>query len=203
MTTRDLIQAAARKKERDSQPRQLTPEQELNKEKFEYSQAQDLYKRENPESKPPKALTSDQAKAKGFYSRMIASQGELDRLGDFDPTTAGETVPAMLGNWATSKEKQQHQQAADDWIRAKLRKESGAVIGADEMQAEYDNYFPVFGDSKEVISQKARARKVAEAAMRDASGPQSVEDSGNDADIEDGYRYIGGPKDQASSWVKV
>jgi hypothetical protein len=41
-----------------------------------------------------------------------------------------------------SPEQQKYKQAADNWIRANLRKESGAVIGADEMAAEYATYFP-------------------------------------------------------------
>jgi hypothetical protein len=65
---------------------------------------------------------------------------------------------------------QKYQQAAMDWVRAKLRKESGAAIGKDEARQEYENYFPVFGDSAEVIEQKRQARIQASAAMRTAAG---------------------------------
>jgi hypothetical protein len=78
----------------------------------------------------------------------------------------GETARRL----AMSPETQQYQQAADDWIRSKLRKESGAVIGEDEMAKEYATYFPQPGDSKEVIEQKARARKVATDAMKRMAG---------------------------------
>lgn len=115
--------------------------------------------------KPP---TEGQAKAAGFHDRMISAQAELSSLGDYDPIASTEAALGATNVTATA-EKQRFNQAANDWIRAKLRKESGAVIGDEEMAAEYRTYFPVYGDSKEVIEQKARARKVAEDAMlRDA-----------------------------------
>lgn len=115
--------------------------------------------------KPP---TEGQAKASGFHDRMISAQAELSSLGDYDPIASTEAALGATNVTATA-EKQRFNQAANDWIRAKLRKESGAVIGDEEMAAEYRTYFPIYGDSKEVIEQKARARKVAEDAMlRDA-----------------------------------
>jgi hypothetical protein len=67
---------------------------------------------------------------------------------------------------------QKFEQAANDWIRAKLRKESGAAIGKDEMESEFRTYFPMVGDSAEVIAQKAEARRVATDAMRLNAGGQ-------------------------------
>jgi hypothetical protein len=129
-----------------------------------------------------KPLTGEQAKASGFYDRMISSQGEIDALmsssPNFDPSATGETVAGsmpLVGNMLISAEKQQYNQAAKDWIRAKLRRESGAVIGEEEAAEEYRTYFPVPGDSEEVIDQKARARKTAEKSMRSASGPRTDE----------------------------
>ena len=51
-------------------------------------------------------------------------------------------------------------QAADIWIRAKLRKESGAVIGDDEMTKEYAAFFPQLNDTPEMLAEKARQREV-------------------------------------------
>ncbi len=68
-------------------------------------------------------------------------------------------------------EQQRYKQAADNWIRANLRKESGAVIGADEMKAEYETYFPMPGDSQDTIDLKAQARKVTTDAMIQNAGP--------------------------------
>ena len=49
-------------------------------------------------------------------------------------------------------------QAADAWIRAKLRKESGATIGDKEMEQEYATFFPQLNDTPELIKEKARQR---------------------------------------------
>jgi hypothetical protein len=65
---------------------------------------------------------------------------------------------------------QQYDQAAQDWIRAKLRKESGAAIGADEMKQEYATYFPMVGDTPEKIAQKAEARRVVTLGMGKSAG---------------------------------
>ena len=58
-----------------------------------------------------------------------------------------------------SEESQQYRAAQEDWVRSILRKESGAVIGADEMADEIKTFFPQPGDSAKVIRQKANARK--------------------------------------------
>lgn len=47
---------------------------------------------------------------------------------------------------------------AAEFIRAKLRKESGAAISQSEWDTEYPLYFPVYGDSDEVIKNKERLR---------------------------------------------
>lgn len=122
-------------------------------------------------AKPPKEKdpTGEERKAAGFLGRMEAAQVELDNLGDFDPTDAWEAARGQT-NLTASAEYQQYRQAAMDWIRAKLRKESGAVIGEEEAAQEYETYFPVFGDSAEVIQQKARSRKQAEEQMRISAG---------------------------------
>lgn len=65
---------------------------------------------------------------------------------------------------------QQYEQAAQAWIRAKLRKESGAAIGKDEMDQEYRTYFPQVGDTPDVIAQKANARTIATEAMKRSAG---------------------------------
>lgn len=65
---------------------------------------------------------------------------------------------------------QQYKQAAETWIRSKLRKESGAAIGKDEMEQEFRTYFPQVGDSDTVITQKAAARQIATDAMKKSAG---------------------------------
>jgi hypothetical protein len=64
-----------------------------------------------------------------------------------------------------------HRQAQEDWVRAKLRKESGAVIADEEMEREIATYFPKPGDTPQVIKQKAKARETAIQGMKKAAGP--------------------------------
>lgn len=138
---------------------------------------------ENPPGFVPKKPTDGEKLSAGFYDRMISAESELARLGDYDPTTLTETVRGRT-NATSSKEKQQYNQASSDWIRAKLRKESGAVIGDEEMKREYETYFPIFGDSAEVIAQKARARVIAQNAMATSAGINPEKDTSLDGDLE-------------------
>lgn len=115
-----------------------------------------------------------ESNAAGFAQRMERSQQILSGL---PPTAAPGYMSAMAGlaggfaqRKVQSAEEQQFKQAADDWIRAKLRKESGAAIGKDEMESEYRTYFPQVGDEPQVIAQKAYARQVATNAMRQSAG---------------------------------
>jgi hypothetical protein len=88
-------------------------------------------------------------------------------------TRTAEAIPLVGGAIARSgqsAETQKFDQAAQDWIRAKLRKESGAAIGKDEMAQEYATYFPQVGDSAEKLAQKAEARRVATLAMQKSAG---------------------------------
>ena len=83
-------------------------------------------------------------------------------------------VGGVLERSAQTKEQQQYKNAALAWIRAKLRKESGAAIGKAEAEQEYQNYFPVVGDTKEVIAQKRSLRQSAMDEMRISSGKAAV-----------------------------
>lgn len=133
-----------------------------------------------------KPMTEGAARAGGFANRMVEAEKRIDALQGFDPTAFGEqaaNIP-LVGNRLASKDFQLYRQAAEDWIRAKLRKESGAVIGADEMDAEFRNYFPQFGDKPPVIEQKRRAR---ETAMQSIIG-----------ESQGGYGKISGSQQQVS-----
>ncbi|HEL7630517.1 TPA: transglycosylase SLT domain-containing protein [Stenotrophomonas maltophilia] len=134
---------------------------------------------------PAGKTTEGERNSAGFYERMKNATAEMKALTDagYDPTNlrdrigAGiDNIPlvggaiAPIGRAATTTQGQQFQQAAMNWIRANLRSESGAAIGVKEAEDEYKNYFPVLGDSPEVIEQKARNRAVAEQAMRSKAG---------------------------------
>jgi hypothetical protein len=113
--------------------------------------------------------TADEKVSLGYYNRMLGAEDNIDKLGDFNSASVWEQFKGMT-NISASDELQQYRQAADDWIRAKLRRESGAVIAPQEMAKEYQIYFPRIGDGQKVIDQKQRARVEAENSMKTASG---------------------------------
>ena len=121
--------------------------------------------------------TEGELNAAGFVQRMERASGIVSQLPSAAATGIASSVAGSIpfvGGVAQravqSPAQQQYKQAADDWIRAKLRKESGAVIGKEEMDQEYITYFPQVGDSAAVIAQKSEARRVATEAMRTSAG---------------------------------
>lgn len=121
--------------------------------------------------------TEGERTAGNYFGRMEAAE---KLLGDYVPLTMdyiaadrmmkGGPTMGSLANLALSTKGQQYYQAAADWVRAKLRKESGAVISPEEMSQEIKTYFPLPGDGKEVIAQKKQARQQAMQGMKDMSG---------------------------------
>ena len=104
-----------------------------------------------PTSRDAKPPTEAERNAAGYFSRMDAAGRELDALTNsgYDPTNMRDRYTAGQGplkNWAASEEGQNYRQQQEDWVRAKLRKESGAVIGDEEMAREISTYFPEAGD---------------------------------------------------------
>jgi hypothetical protein len=135
--------------------------------------------------------TEAEQKAAGFAQRMELSnqlinelEGKITAKGQdpsiMYPTATSQAFGAipLVGDYArtkyTSTEQQQYRQAQENWVRANLRKESGAVIGADEMKDEIRNYFPVPGELPESIAQKQLARQVTQNAMKTAAGKSYV-----------------------------
>jgi hypothetical protein len=121
--------------------------------------------------------TEGETNAAGFAQRMELSNSIINSLpAGSQPgamTRTLEAIPFVGGVAARSgqsAETQRFDQAAQDWIRAKLRKESGAAIGVDEARQEYATYFPMVGDTAEKIAQKAEARRVVTLGMQKAAG---------------------------------
>jgi hypothetical protein len=131
--------------------------------------------------------TEAEQKAAGFSQRMelsnqlitdlenkLIAQGQEPNI--MLPTATSQAIGSipLVGNFArtkfTSTEQQQYRQAQENWVRANLRKESGAVIGAEEMDAEIRTYFPQPGELPEVVAQKNIARQVTQEAMKTAAG---------------------------------
>lgn len=139
------------------------------------------------------APTESQGKAAGFVNRMIEVETKLQQLGSTAqggrtgaagiaeqtlsalPLGAfGDRLGAGLVKLASTPEEQVYLKNAEDWIRAKLRKESGAVIGAEEAAAEYASYFPMPGDAPETIADKAVRRQLAIESMKLESGRVNI-----------------------------
>lgn len=126
---------------------------------------------------PDRAPNNEQNNAAGFADRMTNAGQEISALeGEgYDPTNlrdrAATGVGGFVGNAAMTEQGQRYQQAEQNWVRANLRKESGAAIGKDEMEKEIGNYFPVAGDSPGVVQQKANNRAILERAMVRTAGP--------------------------------
>lgn len=123
---------------------------------------------------PAGKTTEGERNAAGFYKRMVSASQQLEALtkSGYDPTSLRDFAATgrTLTNFAASPKGQQYYQAAMNWVRANLRKESGAAIGVDEARQEIRNYFPQPGDSAAVIAQKDEQRRVVEQAMRTAAG---------------------------------
>lgn len=139
--------------------------------------------------------TESQAAANIYASRMENSNEILNRLENQGLSRTNKIKEGLpFGNNFTPKEYQSFAQARDDFLRAVLRKESGATISPSELEGGYSQYFPVAGDKPEIVSQKRKNREVALKAIRDSSGPfrfQERPKTGQDNLSGNGFKIIG------------
>jgi hypothetical protein len=116
--------------------------------------------------------TGEQATAEIYANKMELSNKTLDSLANQGTSLSGKLASGLpMGNYVQSTEYQKYKQAASNFITALLRKESGAAIGKEEFDRYDKEYMPQPGDSKEVMAQKAEARKVAIDGMKKGAGP--------------------------------
>jgi hypothetical protein len=117
--------------------------------------------------------------AYGFLTRMESANpilDDLERQGIAAPSWVARAkgalpfVGAQLKNNELTEMEQEYWVNAQDWVRAKLRKESGAVIGEQEMADEVATYFPMPGDKPPTIERKRQLRKIATAGMAASAG---------------------------------
>lgn len=140
---------------------------------------QDLTNERAKEKNKSEKVTDTQRTNSGYAARMKAADGIFSNTKTQKPgviETVAKGFPAV-GNEISANlarsfdgDRQQALQAQEDWVRAKLRKESGAVIADEEMAREIRTYFPQIGDSDAVVRQKAQARKQALAGMETSAG---------------------------------
>ena len=125
-------------------------------------------------------IPKTEAAAKGvLYSEIMLFNGtimdQIEQQGT--PGTAKfwdsyiqEGKLSKLGNYALDANVQQYKNAADNFIAAVLRKESGAAITEQERKDYWPQYIPVPGDKPEVVTQKNLARKMFMEATRNITG---------------------------------
>lgn len=112
--------------------------------------------RNNPVQKPP---TQKQYEIAGFTDRLKKSNKTINNLGSMftgGGSYVGEKLPTIL----KSSERQLFEQAQRDFINAVLRRESGATITADEFDNARQQYFPVPGNTPEVLEAKRQNREI-------------------------------------------
>jgi len=125
-------------------------------------------------AKGPKKKTEGIMKKERAFSQMTLAMPTLAKY-ELDPAFIEKisgASGAMARNWRATgdNEEKMYLQAADAWVRAKLRDESGAAIGVDEMRDEYATFFPQYGDTPELIAEKAKQRGILTTQMGSASG---------------------------------
>ena len=120
----------------------------------------------------PKNWTGEQRKAANFASRLDRNNAEIEALErqGFNPSTLGGVIARAAGRPVRSAEARAYQDFQDDWVRAILRKESGAAITEQEREA-YSTYFPQLGDETADIARKAKIRSDLAQGVAAEAGP--------------------------------
>lgn len=142
-----------------------------------------------PASQPK--TTEGEKSAAGYLSRMRAAEAIMDELAEDGPVVRSMASLLMAGTnfegLLLDERQERILQAQRDWVRAKLRKESGAVIGQEEMAEEILTFFPLPGESERNVEQKRQARLQAERQLEIMSGnaAQQAGDQGSQPQAPD------------------
>ena len=128
-----------------------------------------------------KSLSEAEGNALAYSERMrfdnrIMDQAEINGVNPrkdlIDGFIANYTQDKSfsIGNALLDEGFQSFKVAADNFIRAVLRKESGAAIAESEYIGAFRDYIPLLGDSPKVVEQKRALRKGITNTMRKISG---------------------------------
>lgn len=123
----------------------------------------------------PKNPTEGQQNASVYGQRAFEANNQLKDIvaQGFDTASinSGVQQSGYYPNIARSPESQKFRQLKLNFIAAVLRKESGATIRPEEEKWANEQYFPVTGDSPEVIAQKDMNRNTAIDGLNRIAGP--------------------------------
>lgn len=117
-----------------------------------------------PMPKVPQKLTEGEGKASIYLSQMQDATRTLGTLPDVSPVKVGATGSAWT-NWMAPADAQKAAQAQRQWAESFLRAKTGAAATQQEVEGNIQTFFPVVGDTPEVIKSKAAARAQAEQDM--------------------------------------
>lgn len=123
---------------------------------------------------PSGKMTETQSKDALYASRMMTSEKVLREVEGVG-TDWSERAKGRLGDFFGANirgpQAQKLDQAKRDFVNAVLRRESGAVIAESEFANADKQYFPMPGDTAEVIAQKRRNRIEAIRGIAAGAGP--------------------------------
>jgi hypothetical protein len=104
-------------------------------------------------------LTEGQSKDLVFYTRGLDAESQLSgndqNLANWAQQNA-DKIPLGLGNYLRTPEFRQAKQAADSFLTAILRKDTGAAITDKEFEQYGPLFLPIPGDDPGTIAQKKR-----------------------------------------------
>jgi hypothetical protein len=127
-----------------------------------------------------KPSTGEQKQALAFYNRGKEALDILNQPGQDGQTledriasvpAAGAAFGQRVPNFLKGNDRQKYEQAQRAFTQAKLRKESGAAISAQEYQSDAQTYFAQPGDTPDVIANKKAARDGVLAGLKFQAGP--------------------------------
>jgi hypothetical protein len=107
-------------------------------------------------------------KSSGYAARMKNALGIMKET--LPKLSKIELTAVMAGSPINSSSGQRYNAALDDYVKAQLRQESGAVIGESEMKGGYSQYGISPFDSRELIADKMKRLEVGYQAMLSNSG---------------------------------
>jgi len=180
----------------DGQPDYRTAEKMIDEKKLSRIRSEADAKRDPTKDSGEGKFTEGQTKAANFFNMMKSAEDILAGLPpDSQPGLASTAVGGIpmvgktIARSGQSDATQRYVQASETWVRAKLRRESGAVIGVDEMKSELATFFPQVGDTAGTIAQKAALRLEAQKGLKGEAGRAIKTEGGGGTRVENGVLY--------------